>query len=838
PEIARAIREATVELPAGGVRTEGGEILLRTDARREVGRDFEDIVLRGGANGAALRVSDVATVRDGFEEAQAETTFFGKRAVRLDVYRTGAESPVGVATEVRRWLGEAEGTFPPGIEAAVWNDESEDFASRVDLLRRNGLLGLVLVLVVLGIFLEPALAFWVTLGIPISFAGALLFIPLGDISINMISLFGFIVTLGIVVDDAIVVGEAVHARRTEGLGLRAAAIRGARDIAAPVTISVVTTCMAFAPMLFVPGVMGKFFRNVPVVVICVLLVSLVEALFVLPAHLSHPLPRWLRVAIAPLGLLRRLRGEAGLAWIAERLYRPALGSALRHRDVTLALGLAALVASVGLVHGRRIGTSDFPRIEGDVVLATLRMPVGTAYEETRRAHERLTEAAERALAPHGGQDIVRGLLTDVGWAWGQGYRESRGSHLATARLYLVDADARAVGAREVAELWREAAGGIAGAEAVTFNAAIFGEGGARVEVRLRHPSRATLEDAAERLAAELRTYAGLRDVDSGVSPGKEQLDLRLSDEGRARGLTVAELARQLRDAYYGAEALRQQRGREELRVLVRRPLAERVSLADVEELIVRTPEGGEMRLGQAAHIARGRAYTQLRRVDGRRSLSVTAGVVSGVANADAMLARLQAGPLPELAAAVPGLSFAVGGEQEEVAESIDGLYAGFGFALFAIYGLLAIALGSYVQPLLVMSTIPLGLVGALLGHWALGYDLSIISTMGIVALSGVLVNDSLLLMRSTNAVRRAGASADDAIRAGSLRRFRPIVLTSLTTFFGLAPMIAETSVQARFLVPMALSLGVGILFATFVMLLFVPAAYLAVEDARRWFGGG
>ncbi|MEM1414792.1 MAG: efflux RND transporter permease subunit [Myxococcota bacterium] len=844
-EVADAIRASAVEIPGGGVKTRGGEILLRTDERRDFGVEFEDIVLRSQPNGADLTVGDVATVRDGYQETDRESYFFGKRAVRLNVFRVGDETPISVSAAVHQWLQEKQGTFPPGVETSIWGDQSESYADRVDLLRRNGTLGLALVLLVLGLFLEPRLAFWVTLGIPISFAGSLLLLPGWDLSINMISLFAFIVTLGIVVDDAIVVGEAIYERRSKGMGFLRAAITGVQEVAQPVVFSVLTTCVAFAPLLFVPGVSGKFFRNIPVVVISVLLLSLVESLMVLPAHLSHRMNWALRFLLTPLllplQLVYKLRADRGLAWFVERVYRPVLALALRYRYVTLSLALATLVACFGLVAGGRIQFSFLPKVEGDVITASLRMPVGTSVDDTRRLQERMVAAAYDAVEPHGGEDVLRGMLSDVGdgTGFGGGPVQSQGgsgSHLATVMMYLVPADERDVLTVDLVEDWRESIGEIAGAETLTFRYSVGADAGSPIEVQLSHPDNDVLEASAIRLAGELREYAGLRDIDSGVSPGKEQLNLTLTEEGRARGLTVTGLARQVRGAYFGSEALRQQRGREELRVYVRRPLAERVSLDDVDSLVVRTPDGGEMPLGQAANVSRGRAYTELKRLDGRRIISVTADIVQGVGNANEINGQMQEREIPALLADVPGLTFSLGGEQQEQGDSLGALAAGFGFALFGIYGLLAVAFRRYLQPLIVMSAIPFGIVGALLGHYLMGYELSIISMMGIVALSGVVVNDSLVLLVATNAYRAEGRTAAEAITMGGMRRFRPILLTSLTTFFGLAPMILETSVQARFLIPMAVSLGFGVLFATFILLLLVPSVYLILEDLQRGVG--
>ncbi len=863
--VAQSIRQASVEIPGGGVKTQAGEVLLRTTERRDRGAEFGDIVLRSRPDGSALRVSDVARIEDGFKELDQSSYFNGQRAVMVNVYRVGDQTPIEVAAAVHEYADALEGELPPGVSAATWNDSSEVYEDRIDLLARNAKVGLMLVLLILGLFLEPKLAFWVTLGIPISFAGSLLFLPAADVSINMISLFAFIVTLGMVVDDAIVVGESIYHRRSSGMGHLRAAIEGVREVATPVTFSIITTCVAFSPMLFVPGVSGKFFRNIPIVVIAVLLISLIESLLVLPAHLSHKMSVWLQgfvlVIMTVLGMVflppllagiavvlfviaafvhNRVREkvDSGLRWFIGGIYKKVLTSAMEWRYLTLALALAIGLGTCGLPAGGRMNFTFLPKIEGDVISAQLRMPVGTPVEETRAIEERMVSAAQALLAENGGEEILRGMYSQVGIASGfgggpMGAAESQGSHVASVQTFLVQSDQRDIETADFAEQWRERIGEIAGAETLTFSYSIGANAGSPVDVQLSHPDPEVLESAAQRLANEMGVYPGLRDIDSGVSPGKEQLDLTLRPEGRARGLTEAGLARQVRDAFFGAEAVRQQRGREELRVYVRRPLQERVSMHDVERLIIQTPDGGEMPLAQAAEIRRGRAYTTIRRVDGKRIVSVTADIVDGVGNANVIVGSLEDTELPSLLSDVPGLTYELGGEQKEQAQSMTSLLFGQFFALFVMYGLLAVVFKSYIQPIIVIfGAVPFGVVGAFWGHALMGFGLSMISMMGIVALSGVVVNDSLILIDAVNRYRAQGMSAWDAVVAGGTRRFRPILLTSLTTFFGLSPMIVEPSVQARFLIPMAISLGFGVLFATLVLLVLVPAVYLIVEDLK------
>ncbi|MBW2422355.1 MAG: efflux RND transporter permease subunit, partial [Deltaproteobacteria bacterium] len=850
-EVAARVRAASIELPGGGVKTRAGEVLLRTTERRDRGHEFGDILLLSQPDGSQVRVRDVATVKDGFRETDKEATYWGKRAVMINVYRVGSETPLAVAAAVKDYVAEIQETLPEGLHAATWFDTAEMYEGRLSLLLSNARIGLLLVLLILALFLEARLAFWVTLGIPISFAGSLLFLPATEVSINMISLFAFIITLGMVVDDAIVVGEAIYQHRMDGKGRLQAAIDGAKEVAQPVIFAILTSCVAFAPMLMVPGPMGKFFRVVPIVVIAVLMISLVESLVILPAHLSHPMPWWVRIVLFPyLWVMRavaKLDIPHRLQHHIQHTYVPILHKALRWRYFTIATGVALLIVTLGYVAGR-IPLTFLPKVESDLITALLKMPAGVPVSETGRIADRIAAIAQSIVdeedAKSGGPTMSRGLYEEVGamsslQPSAEGPASTEGSHYATVMIYLIDAGDRALTTQQFVQRWRDEIGEIPGADSLTFSFEVGVPSGKPIEIQLIHDDVPTLEAAAERLASEISAYSGLRDIDSGVTKGKDQLDFRLTEAALAQGMTELELARQVRAAFFGAEAVRQQRGRDEVRVYVRLPLEERRSLYNVDELIVRTPMGGEMPLSQAAVVTRGQAYTIIRRTDGRRNISVTADIADEGANANEINARIRQGELPQLLADVPGLSYRLGGEQERQAETMGALGLGFMLALIVMFSMLAVVFRSYAQPLLVMSAIPFGMVGAVWGHVVMGLtlwdhvSLSLMSMMGLIALSGVVVNDSLILIVAINRFREQGKSTWEAVVAGGARRFRPILLTSLTTFFGLAPMIVETSVQARFLVPMAVSLGFGVLAATGIMLLIVPCGYLVLEDASR-----
>ncbi len=835
-EIADAIGDAAVEMPGGGLRTPGGEILLRTDERKEHVREFEDIVVIADSDGSTLRIGEIADVRDGFRELNRITYYDGRQAARLIISRVGDQSPLDVSNAAHRYIEENEDSLPPGVEFAVWEDDSEEFAERISLLLKNAYLGLLLVLIVLGLFLNIKLAFWVTLGIPIAILGSLIFMPLFGVSFNMISLFAFILTLGIVVDYAIVVGEAIYTHREEGLDPVAASIAGVREVAGPLGISLLTTTTVFLPLLAIPGTTGNLFATLPVVVVLVLVVSLVEALVILPAHLARSRPTKWTGFLATVMQFQKRFGKA-LGTFIDRHYRPALLNAISFRYFTMACGLAVLIIISALVFSGRMAFTFFPPVEGDVASVNIRMPFGSDAELTHLVADRVLEAGYETLDEMGQKETVhRGILTEHGrGVSGRGPTGSSPgarSHLARQSIHLVNAAERDFTTREFTERWRENIGDVAGVEALVLDFSSGLDTGEPISLDLHHSDPAVLEPAANELAQILSELEGVSDIDNGVSAGKEQLDLKLRSEARNLGVTEAALGRQLRAAFFGVEALRMQRGRDSLRVYVRRPLAERQSEHALERMILSTANGGELPLSQAATIKRGRGPVSIRRQDGRRIVNISATVEDGVTSGNEVMATLRAGPLPQLEQDYPGLDWSLSGEQQEQEEALSQILGALMLALFAMYVLLAFAFRSYLQPIVVMVVIPFGCIGAVFGHLIMGYNLSFMSVMGMIALSGIVVNASLILLATSNHYLQRGLSASEAIIAGSCRRFRPIILTAATTFIALTPMIVESNVQAEFLVPMAISLGFGIVFGTIICLFFVPCTFMIFEDLR------
>jgi len=837
--VAKQIRESAVELPGGGVKTEGGEILLRTTERRNLTRDFETIEIISRLDGTRLRLDDLATIQDGFEDQDTLNMFNGEACVAVQVFRVGDQTPITVANASRAYTKIASQSLPEGVSLTVWKDQSQIYRQRIDLLMRNAALGLVLVLLILGLFLELRLAFWVTMGIPISFLGSLFLMPALGVSINMISLFAFIVTLGMVVDDAIVVGENIFELRNRGEPPMKAAIQGTLGVARPVTFAILTTIATFMPMFFVPGTSGKLFRVIPAIVISVLLMSLVESLFVLPAHLAHIRKN------PPSGLFKSLERvqrtiSGALNSFIQRSYTPFVTKCVQRSGMTLAVCTGIFIVSMSYWASGRVDFTFMPKIELDRVTARIEMPFGVSMESTEKVEKQVVEAANAVLRELPPKRIHKGIFARIGFERGGGGPGARapryiGGHIGTIEMRFVPAAERDITVAEFVDRWRNKLGKVPGVEALTFHYDVTRGAGLPIDIELSHPNMEVLANAAGEIAKALHTFEGVRDIDDGFSPGKHQRNFRVTEVGRAAGVNAQILGRQLRAAFYGAEAMRQQRGRDEVRVFVRAPSSERTSEHDVDTLLIQTPTGGEMPIGVVASIERGRAFTTISRTDGRRVVNVTADVEKGVANGPRVLAEMKSNVLPGVLQRYAGLSYAFEGANRQQDDTLKSLGIGYIFALLLVYALLAIPFGSYVQPFVVMAAIPFGIVGALAGHLIMGFDMSIISLMGVVALSGVVVNDSLVLIDAANRYRDSGMPADQAVIAAGVRRFRPILLTSLTTFFGLVPMILETSVQARFLIPMAISLGFGILFATFIILLLVPALYTMAETWRAFF---
>ncbi len=840
-EVARRIRRASLDLPGGTIKTVGGEILLRTKERRYRGVEYADITIISNPDGTEVKLGDIAEILDTFRDTDIFARLDGKPAAMVKVFRVANQKPTEISAAVKKYVKDKKNLLPDSINITTNNDTSDIFKSRRDLLLKNARYGLFLVFIVLGLFLEIRLALWVMLGVPISFFGALLLMPVVGVSINMISLFAFILALGILVDDAIVVGENIYEHRQKGKPFQQAAIDGVLEVATPVIFSILTTIAAFLPLVFVSGMMGKFIKVLPLVVITLFTVSLVESLFVLPSHLAKGKKRNGNGYI--IGRIDRIRNFFGkaLEGFISGPYRKTLSLCLRNRYVTVATGVMILMLIIGVVRGGLIKFTFMPTVEGDIIISSLKMPLGTSVGETDRVQNLIVKKGMEVVSEYDAKNpdkesVLVNIFSIVGSTlpgFGPGGGEaSTGSHMANIAMFLTGSEERSVPAYKISNSWRDKVGDIPGVDSLTFSSNIIHIGN-DIDVQIAHNDPEVLTIASKRIKDALAKYDGVSDIDDNYSKGKKELKIYLKPAARISGVTAEELGRQIRSAFYGAEALRLQRGRNEVKVMVRYPERYRKSLWNLNQMRIRTPEGGEIPLEQAAKVILGRGFSTINRTDRKRVVNVTASVDDNVANSEEVIESIQKGVLADLRKDYPGITFNMVGEEKERRESMGSMREGFLLALLGIYTLLAIPFKSYSQPLLIMMAIPFGIVGAILGHLIMGYDLSILSMFGIVALAGVVVNDSLLLIDQANRNHREGADIVKSIQDAGTRRFRPILLTSLTTFFGLTPMILEKSVQAKFLIPMAISLGFGILFATGITLILIPSLYLILEDIKR-----
>ena len=850
-QVAGVVKNSSIDIPAGSIKTPGGQILLRTKGQKYFADEFEKIIVVTRNDGTEVRLGDIATVKDDFEDTDLYSKFDDKRASLIHVSRIGEQDALDIARTIKSYVKDKRFYLPAGVSIALWEDDSAILKSRMNLLKKNAYVGLTLVFLCLLLFLDLRLAFWTTMGIPISFMGAFWLMPLFGVSINMISLFALIMALGIVVDDAIVVGENIFEYRQQGMDGISAAIKGAKEMAMPVVLAVLTTIFAFAPLAYTRGIMGKILRVLPIVVISVLSISLLEALLILPAHLSSKRSFEKNIFAR---LSHRFTGWTGkkLTGFIQGRFAACVKSAVKWRYVTLAGGFAIFVVTIGFIVGGYIKFTFFDSVEADNMIATLTMPQGTPVEQTKEIVERLEQAALQVIEEYDAKhdsdiSLMKHISTTIGahpTAERQGPESTEGQglaegHLAEVNVELLSGEQRGdISSNDMKNRWREIVGEIAGVSSLTFLSEIMTTGKS-IDVELSHEHFDTLIAASERLKAILRQYTGVSDIADSFEEGKAELKLSLKDTGRTLGLTLSDLARQVRQGFYGEETQRIQRGRDDIRVMVRYPEKDRKSIGDVENMRIRLPGGTQIPFKTVAEVRYGRGYSTIRRVDRRRVVNVSANVDDEIANAGEINNDLFSSELPNLIREYPGLQYRFSGERRERNESLGSLKTNFVLAMLAIYALLAVQFRSYTQPLIVMSAIPFGIIGAVWGHVLMGFimmtkfNLSILSLFGIVALSGVVVNDSLIMIDLINRERKSGIMLNKIIRDCATRRFRPIMLTTLTTFFGLAPMMVERSLQARFLIPMAISLAFGVMFATLITLFLVPSLYMILEDIKN-----
>ncbi|MBB1294304.1 MULTISPECIES: efflux RND transporter permease subunit [unclassified Pseudoalteromonas] len=830
-DISRAISNSSTDISAGNLKTQGGDVLIRSKGQAYRKDEFARIAVKNQRDGTIIRLGDIATIRDDFEETPVRTRFNGKQAAFIDVYRIGPQSAITVADEVKEYIEGQQSKLPQGFDLSYWDDDSELVKSRIATLTTNALQGGILVLALLTLFLRPAIAFWVFIGIPVSFMGAFLAMPLFGVTLNIMSLFGFILVLGIVVDDAIVTGENVYTHLKTAESGEQAAIRGTQEVATPVTFGVLTTVAAFLPLAFIEGSRGALFAQIPVVVIPVLLFSLIESKFVLPAHLKYIKLRHQKGEPSKFDKFQQ-RFADGFEHAILKYYQPLLNLALRHKLATVSLFVGIFLIILTMVTSGWTKFIFFPRIPSETVRVSLTLPTGTPFEVTNKyvidMSDKARQLQDKYRDENTGESVILNILATTG---GRGGASNSGS----VRFEITPAEKRDsnIGSRELASEWRDLIGVIPGAESLTFRAEI-GRSSDPIDVQLTATSLSTLQEVAEQVKARLATYPTVFDIADSMSDGKEELQIELTEQGLALGLNRVDVSQQVRNSFFGAQAQRIQRGRDDVRVMVRLPLDERRSVADLKDILINTPTGGTVPLSHVAKLVSGQSPSTINRIDRYRTLNVTADIEKENTNMTVLQADLKI-YLDELVQQYPGVSHSLEGEAKEQRESFGSLAWALVFVFFIIYALLAIPFKSYLQPLIVMSVIPFGMIGAVVGHWIMGMELTIMSLLGMLALIGVVVNDSLVLVDFINKKRSEGGELLEAVKLAGASRFRPVMLTSLTTFIGLMPLLFEKATQAQFLIPMAVSLGFGIIFATFITLLLVPVNYLLMERAQSWF---
>lgn len=830
--VADAVARSSLDLPAGSVKAAEGEVLIRAKGRRYHASQYRDIPVITRPGGTRITVGQIGTLKEGFADVDMTSRFQGRQAAIINVYRVAEQSALDVAGKVKDYVGGIRNSLPNGVGIDYYQDMSTILKSRIQLLSKNMFFGLILVSLLLALFLNTRLAFWVTLGIPVSFAFGLILLPYYDVSINMMSLFAFIMVLGIVADDAIIVGENVFRKQEEGMGRQAASVEGSLEVGRPVIFSVLTTMVAFAPLLTTGGTMGNLTRNIPIVVILVLLGSLIESLFILPCHLAR--------SRASARRQKPKRMTRALNWVIAKPYYWIVEACIRWRYVTIAASLVVLLLTFGLWSAGIVKFVFFPKVEGDVLQCMITMPVGTPMDRTIEVVEYVEQTAEQMLEkfdeqrPDDAQPLLDYTASVIGMQFGsRGAAGDSGGHLAHVFVQLLEGEKRDISALYLNNQWRKQVGDIADAESLVFKSEIHSAGNP-VEVHLSMDDHDLLLEAADALKKELETFSGVFDIADSFLPGKMEMQLDLKPGAADLGLKLEDLARQVRHAFYGAEALRFQRDKDEVKVLVRYPEDQRRSLDNVEQMRIRTPAGHEVPFYQVAEVRMDRGYASIERAQRQRVIKVTADVSAQITNANEVRMNLVENFLPDLQNRFSGLRYTIEGEGQEQAETLADVKKGFIIALFCIYVLLAVPFRSFSQPFMVMMAIPFGLVGAVMGHLMMGFDISVISLFGMVGLAGVVVNDSLVLVHRINEnYRNKGFDVHEAVIEGGKVRFRAVILTSLTTFGGLTPMLLEKSLQARFLIPMAISLGFGVLFATIVTLILVPCFYMVLDDIHR-----
>lgn len=851
-QIANAINRSAMDMPAGTLRTPGGEILLRSKGRMYEGIEYENIVVRSFPDGSLLRLGDIANVIDGFEEGYLTARVDGQNAAIVQIYRVGNEDTVASADAVKAYVETKRPRLPASVELMVLTDDAKGLQERIATVAGNAYSGFFLVLIVLTLFLRFRIALWVAAGIPIAILGALSVFPTLGLTISSLTIMGFILVLGIVVDDAIVVGERIFVYEQSGMTPREAAAKGTLSVSIPVIFGVMTTIAAFLPLLILDGPMGAFFNVIGGVVTLCLIGSLIESQLILPSHLAHRRTKgylFEGTVLVERWLALQQRISSGLEYFATHIYQPALRTCMHYRYATWAMATAVILVTLALLLSGRVIFQFFPAVEGDRVYASIQMPEGVAVNVTEQALQQIELAAAELVheletdmgeliasgqAPAFPGQVVDTTLTTLGSRINRGGPSmgrggAGGSHIAEVVLILNSyADRGRMSANDIRDRWREKVGFIPDALELSFVSDSFSAGQA-LSFRLEGRNEDNLRIATAELREALGRYPGIFDISDSFRAGKQEVQIEILREGELLGFTLDDISRQVRQAFYGAESQRIQRGSDQIRVMVRYPENERQSLGNLEDMLLRTSNGGEVPLSSVARLSLGNSYSSINREDGRRVITVNADINRSISTPEQVTREIGAEFIDRWLDEYQ-ITMALGGEGEQRNRSLGSLFSSYPLALLIIFALLAIPLKSYGQPLIIMSVIPFGAIGAIMGHFIMGQELVFFSLIGIVALGGVVVNSSLVLVDYINKEIIAGHDLRDAIASAGVARFRPIFLTSITTFIGLLPLMVTPTPATFFIVPMAISLAFGVLFATLITLFLLPCLYLILHD--------
>ena len=840
-EVAQIISQSSLELPGGSIKTNTVAIPIRTTGRNYTQSDFENIIIRTSPDGGRVYLRDIAKVVDGFQDTDLSTNFNGDPSVSVNVFRVGDEQVLTIVEEAINHLDlKFRPTLEDGINVTVWQNEATNLQDRIDLLVNNAAIGLVLVVLCLALFLDIRLAFWSAFGIGISFTATFIIMSSLGMSINMISLFGFILAIGIVVDNAIVVSENIYTNSEKGMPAMQAAVKGTQRIAIPVVFSALTTIVAFWPLTQLPGVLGKFLTDIPIVVMVVLSLSLVQALIILPRNLSKldVSPSYSpNLVFKALNLVRSVV-DTGLQWFV----RVPLDAVLRFTTngfailIPIAFAISLMMMTVGLLAFGYVKFNFFPSIDGDFVTASIEMNDGTTFDMTQKVAEDVRLAALKAGSliqnglPQSAPSVIVGINVVVGRgvaAGGPGGgTAANGATIANVVVQITDPTQRSWESSEFEAVWRNAIGPIASVKTLSVSAELIGAGAA-VAIEMSLPDGDDISPVVADLRENLRKIPGLFSLQDDNSAGRLEFRLALREEARLYGVSLSDLANQTRAGFFGLEATSVQRGADNVSVIVRYPANERDSLSDLLSTWITTPSGDQIPLSTVAKIEEGQAPAQILRRDGRQVTTLTADLDTAISTSSEVKVLIETDLIPKLKAKYNNLILTSGGEQREQADAQAALSQALGIALFIIFALLALVFRSYIQPIVVMSAIPLGLIGAVSGHYIMGIPLTILSIFGIIGLAGVVINNSLVMVDVYNEHIANNMVVREAVILGTKQRFRPILLTSLTTFLGVYPLIMETSLQAQFLIPLAVSIGYGVLFGTVIIVLTVPALFMA-----------